>query len=159
MKTSYLKKDKGFTLMETLIYIALFGILMSGAVIGVYNLIVNNDHNILENRIQEEGTFINRKINWALTGATAISVDGGGTIITITRPLLGLQSPLRITNTGGVIYISRGTGISVALTSDRFNAHDLFFVYTAGVNGRPPSVYISFFINDKQFTFRNYLRQ
>ena len=44
--------------METMIYIALFGILMSGAVIGAYNLLDGGSKNIISTRIQEEGTFI-----------------------------------------------------------------------------------------------------
>ncbi len=159
MQNSKRKNNAGFTLMETMIYIALFGILMSGAVVGVYNLVLSNDRNILESRIQEEGVFINRKINWALTGATSVSVNGGGDTLTINRPSLGVQSPLKITTTSGLVYISRGAGVSVPISSERFKIHDMNFVYTASVNGRPSSIYISFFINDKQFTFRNYLRQ
>ena len=69
--------------METMVYIALFGIIMSGAVVGTYNLLEGGRRNIDSTKIEEEGTFLNRKINWALTSATGASVSGGGTTLTI----------------------------------------------------------------------------
>lgn len=147
--------------METIIYIALFGILMSGAVIGAYNLFEGSDHNITATRIQEEGTFLNRKINWALSGATNASVSGGGSILTITRPDLGAQSPLVISGTATVktMTIARGVGTAVQLNSDRFPINNVEFTYQASVNGRPPSVSVNFLVQDKSFSFRDYLRQ
>jgi prepilin-type N-terminal cleavage/methylation domain-containing protein len=152
-------KNKGFTLMETMIYIALFGIIMTGAVVGTYNLIEGGNHNINSTRIQEEGTFLNRKINWALSGATAATISGGGSTLTVTRPDLGAQSPLVISGTGNIITIARGTGAAVELNSDRFSISNVAFAYTAAVNGRPPSVSVNFKVADKPFDFRSYLRQ
>ena len=156
MKTP--NKQKGFTLMETMIYIALFGIILSGAVVGTYNLLEGGDRNILTTGIQEEGTFLNRKVSWALTGATAVSVSGGGTILNITRPDLGAQSPLVISGTGSTMTIKRGSGVAVDLNSDRFKIANVNFTYIASVNGRPPSVGTAFFVAGKAFNFRKYLR-
>ena len=155
----YKKSDEGFTLMETMIYIALFGILMSGAVVGAYNLLEGSGRNIAATRIQEEGTFLNRKINWALSGATNASVSGGGSTLTITRPDLGAQSPLVIFGTGSAVTIARGVGAPTQLNSDRFPVKNVVFTYQASVNGRPPSVAINFLVQDKPFSFKGYLRQ
>ncbi len=146
--------------METMIYIALFGLLMSGAIVGAYNLFEGSGRNITAVRIQEEGTFLNRKINWALSGATIASVSGGGNTLTVTRPDLGAQSPLVISGaTANAVTIARGIGAAVQLNSDRFPINNVQFSYQASANGRPPSIYVSFLVQDKQFNFRTYLRQ
>ncbi len=153
------KSDKGFTLLETMIYIGLFAILISGVVVGAYNLLEGSDRNITAARIQEEGTFLNRKINWALSGATNATISGGGSQITITRPDLGAQSPLVISGTLNAMTIARGIGAPVQLNSDRFLINNVVFTYQASVNGRPPSVSVNFLVQDKPFFFRGYLRQ
>jgi prepilin-type N-terminal cleavage/methylation domain-containing protein len=151
-------KNRGFTLMETMIYIALFGILMSGAVVGTYNLLEGSDRNITAARVQEEGTFLNRKINWALSGATAASVSGGNMLV-VTQLDLGVQSPLVISGTGNNITIARGTGAAVELNSERFVISDVLFDYLPGIGGKPASVSVNFKVADKPFNFRSYLRQ
>ena len=145
--------------METMIYIALFGVLMSGAVVGAYNLLEGSDHNIADSRIQEEGTFLNRKINWALSGASNATISGGNSILTITRPDLGSQSPLVISGTGSIITIARGTGAATQLNSDRFAVTNVEFAYQVSTGGKPPSVSVKFLVADKPFSFRSYLRQ
>jgi prepilin-type N-terminal cleavage/methylation domain-containing protein len=152
-------KNQGFTLMETVMYLALFGILMSGAIVGVYNLLEGKDRNVVSSLVQEEGVFINRKINWALTGSTTVNVSGGGSILTITRPDLGVQSPLIFKGTANAMTLARGTGAAVQLNSEKFPINNVVFTYQASVNGRPPSISIGFLVQNKSFTFRNYIRQ
>lgn len=155
----YKSKNKGFTLMETMIYIALFGIIMTGALVGTYNLLEGGKRNIDTAKIEEEGTFLNRKINWALTGASNVVVSGGGTKMTITHPDLGAQSPLVISQTGNKMTITRGTGVEVELNNDRFHISGTTFIYTPASGGRPPSISATFKVEEKTFNFRNYLRQ
>lgn len=155
--------NRGFTLMETLIYIALFSILMSGAMIAAYNLLEGGGRNKLAIGTQEEGTFIDRKINWALTGASTVSASADGTTLTITRPDLGAQSPLVILGNGTTMTIARGASAAVGLNSDRFAitnpASGKIFVIQPGSGGKPPAVTISFQIQGKPFIFRTYVRQ
>jgi prepilin-type N-terminal cleavage/methylation domain-containing protein len=152
-------KNQGFTLMETMVYIALFALLMSGAVVGAYNLLEGSNRNVAATGIQEEGVFLNRKINWALTGASNATVSPSGDTITITRTDLAAQSPLVISGVNGKMTIARGIGTPMQLNSDRYTVSDVVFSYTASVNGRPPSVSVSFLIEDKPFNFRTYLRE
>jgi hypothetical protein len=146
-----------------MIYIALFSILMTGAMIGAYNLLEAGGRNVTAIGIQEEGTFINRKINWALTGASAVNASADGTTLTITRPDLGAQSPLVIVGNGTAISIARGAGVATGLNSERFPVSNptsgKIFVMRAGSGGKPPAVTISFQIQGKPFIFRTYVRQ
>ena len=149
--------------METLIYIAIFSILMSGAVVGSYNLLEGGSRNMTATGIQEEGTFLNRKINWALTGATATAASPSGTTLTITRPDLGSQSPLVITSNGTSMTITRGVSTPVVLNSDRFPvsgpSSGYMFSIQPAVAGRPSSATVSFQILGRPFLFRTYVRQ
>lgn len=148
--------------MEIVVYIAIFGIMMSGVVGAVYGLLEGGDRNKMAVAIQEEGTFLNRKINWALTGGTAVTVSGG-TILTITRPDLGLQSPLVITVSGNNMTLARGAAIAQKLNSTRFAitapVSGPVFTYAPAAGGKPPSVTASFLVKDTPFIFRQYLRQ
>ncbi len=157
------KGGTGFTLVEMLVYLALFSLLMSGTVVGSYNLLEGGSRNKIAVGIQEEGMFLTRKINWALTNASAVSASSGGTRLTITRPDLGAQSPLIIAGTGTKITLKRGASVPIELNSDRYvvtspTAGTLFSVQSAA-SGRPPSVMVSFEIQGKPFMFRSYVRQ
>jgi prepilin-type N-terminal cleavage/methylation domain-containing protein len=154
-----MKIIRGFTLMEVLIYIGLFSILMSGAVVAAYQLMGSGTHNQLSVLTQEEGTFLNRKINWALTGASAVNVSGGGSTLTITRPDLGAQSPLVISGTGGTITLMRSGSAQVVLSSASLQVTDVSFVVTPAAFGRPTEVDVSFLVNTLPFVFKTYLRQ
>lgn len=155
---------RGFTLIETILYIALFAMLMSGAVVAAYNLLEGGNRNKTAIGIQEEGTFINRKIHWALTGASNAVVSGGGNTLTITRPDLGAQSPLVIYGNGTTVTIARGaTGLEVALNSERYPVSapvsGPLFTLVPPLDGRPASITSSYVIQGKPFIFRTYVRQ
>jgi len=64
--------QNGFTLIETIIYIALFAIIIGGGLATTLQIIeatnAAQNHVILQN----EANFIFRKLDWAMTGATGI---------------------------------------------------------------------------------------
>ncbi|OGI68550.1 hypothetical protein A2738_01575 [Candidatus Nomurabacteria bacterium RIFCSPHIGHO2_01_FULL_42_15] len=70
-----IKNNKsGFTLIEVIIYIALFSLLLGTAFVAAYQLIDGSVRLGTKNTIQDEGNFIMRKINWALTGVDPSTV-------------------------------------------------------------------------------------
>ena len=81
-----LRNSKGFTLIETLIYIALFTILVGTAFATAYQLIQGTDILNTKTVNQEEVNFVLRKINWAL-----------GDVSTINNPLSGSSGYLSVT--------------------------------------------------------------
>jgi prepilin-type N-terminal cleavage/methylation domain-containing protein len=82
-------KRRGFTLIEIIVYIALFAILFGGAVGSVFNLVESYSRNQTKTMIQEEGNFLIAKVNWAVSGST------------INEPL---------TSTGSLLSVSKTTG-------------------------------------------------
>lgn len=152
-------KNKGFTLLETMIYIALFGLIMSGSVVTAYQLLEGGRHNQTAITIQEEGTFLSRKINWALLGATDVTVDGTKKILTITRPDLFAESPLVIESTSTTMTLKRTGAGAMTLSGDFFAITAVSFTKTPAAGGIPASLETKFTVNSKPFIFKTYLRQ
>ena len=66
-KIAYKNKQSGFTLIEVVIYLALFSMIMSGAIVSVYSIIESSGRNQTKAMVQEEGGFLLGKIDWTLT--------------------------------------------------------------------------------------------
>lgn len=76
-KALFLNED-GFTLIETLVYLGLFAIIMTGVISVAFATFEGNGRLQTKNLIQEEGDFLLAKINYALTGATSVSQPVSG---------------------------------------------------------------------------------
>ena len=149
--------NKGFTLLETIIYLALFSVLMSGALVAVYSLLQSSTQNLAAISIQEEGMFINRKLSWALGGATIVTIPDSHTLI-ITRPDLGIQSPLTITEHGGTFTIARRGGAPTAFSNIFLSVANSDIAQISAHNGLPALIQIRYTINDVSFMFEMYLK-
>src|SRR5258708_4700865 len=62
------KSGKGFTLIETIIYLGLFALVMSGIIVSAYALVETAGRNQAKAVLQEEKDFLVAKINYALAG-------------------------------------------------------------------------------------------
>jgi type II secretory pathway pseudopilin PulG len=69
-----LVNQKGFTLIETIIYIALFFIIIGGGMVGAYQIVQNTDRTEARTVLEQDSNFILRKIDWAITGAINVNV-------------------------------------------------------------------------------------
>jgi prepilin-type N-terminal cleavage/methylation domain-containing protein len=58
---------KGFTLIEILIYMTLFSLLLGSAFLTAYSLIASSDQLSSQATTVEEGNFVLRKLDWALS--------------------------------------------------------------------------------------------
>lgn len=67
------RSSGGFTLIEVLVYLALFALLFGGAVAAAFNVVELSGRNQTKAMLQEEGNFLLAKINWALSGAQSVS--------------------------------------------------------------------------------------
>lgn len=84
---TYPKKEcvnAGFTLIEVIVYLALFGILFVGAIAGAYSLMETAGKNQARVMMQEEGGFLLAKINRAVSNAKNAEISGDQKTITIT---------------------------------------------------------------------------
>ncbi len=158
MKQKLYTTARGFTMVEVLIYIALFGMLMTGAVVSAFQLLQSGQRQDLSFVSQQEGTFVARKLAWALAPASAVSVSGGN-VLTITRSDLGSQSPLVFDGSGSRMTLKRGSGAALPLTPDGILLEQVAFSVTPPANGLPTAVRAEYTLGGKQFSYAMYLRQ
>jgi len=72
---------KGFTLIEVIIYIALFSLLLGTAFTATFELINESSKLGTRNTLQEEGNFVIRKMNNLMTGASSFSTSGAQLVV------------------------------------------------------------------------------
>ena len=82
-----MKTNRGFTLIETIIYIGLFGIMIGGLFASVFQLMQNTQGIEEKVVIEEEVNFVMKKIDWLLND-----------LKTITTPVSGTSDTLEIIN-------------------------------------------------------------
>jgi prepilin-type N-terminal cleavage/methylation domain-containing protein len=61
-----IKQVRGFTLLEVIIYLALFAILMAGFLTAAFTLIESSGKDTTASVVQAEGSYLLAKIHWAL---------------------------------------------------------------------------------------------
>lgn len=147
---------RGFTLLETIMYIALFSLLMTGVLVTVYELLAGGTHNRASVQVQEEGTFVNRKISWALSGATSVEVPDSKTLKINTRPDFA-QTPIQITESAGQILLSRGGAAPVPLTTSELEVTNTQITMVPEQGGVPASIRVLYEIEGTPFVFQSYL--
>ncbi len=160
-----MKHSQGFTLIETLIYLALFAIVIGGGMIAVYQIIQSTDATNNKVIVQEEANFLLRKINWALTGATAVSVPSGTNLL-VTKPISGTNVVLSFNLTGSNLTLQRDSGTVAVLNSSSLKISAVSFTKTS-VSGQPDAIIAAFTLtsalngrNDTEnFTTTKYLRK
>ncbi len=84
------KNRAGFTLIESLIYIALFAIVIGGGMIATYQIIESSAALTNHSVLQEEANFLFRKVSWVVTGATSMSNSSSS--LTVTKSINGIPT-------------------------------------------------------------------
>lgn len=151
------KKKLGFTLIETLIYLALFGILIAGIGVATYAIIEASGRDQTRITAQEEANFLLGKLNWALTGASSITV--APTSLNVNK----FVGPSVVFN-----YINLKLQLGGApLNSDAVKVVNLVFIDIPASAGKPEGVTVKFTLRsttprgttiDQDFEITKYLR-
>jgi type II secretory pathway pseudopilin PulG len=144
-------KHSGFTLLETIIYCALFSILMTSAIVAVNALISSNSDTKTATSIVAEATFINQKLAWLFSGVSSVAQISTSTL-QVVRSDLGTDSPLTINVLDNNIFITRNNSQAKPLTGLPFLITDVNIQYES------QSVHISYSINDKEFYYQKNLQ-
>lgn len=115
-----IQTNRGFTLIETLVYLALYSIIMTGALVSVYAIFNSSARNQTKAMVQEEGSFLVGKIDWALHGAADISLPADNTLgntLSVTKYDTTIGNPVVIVLSGTDLVITRGTNPSEILNN------------------------------------------
>lgn len=146
---------RGITLIETLVYIALFILLIGSGIISAFYIIDSSERNKSDLSATTEAQFLLRKIDWALTGVDSVSVSGGTLSIdkidSTTVNIDSLDNRARLSRDSGVTWEN--------LTAERVKIENLVFTYIPALGTRPAAVEVSFTTNGKPFEMIKYLRK
>lgn len=157
-----MKPAAGFTLIEVLIYLALFTIIIGGAIVSVYSILEGSSRTARRILAQEEGNFLLRKIDWALTNATAITLPlpgASGTALSVTKAdLPPAESPLVFALNNTTMRLSRGGGVSHRLTSATVAVSEVMFRHIAARDNTPAAIVVNFRVEGQAFHLTKYLR-
>lgn len=147
----------GFTLLETIIYIALLGMIMSGALVTSYQLIDGASASDSKATIQEEGNFVLRKINWALTGVQSIAtpISGCNSVLSVSK-YDGTNVAIRLSNGKVEISESGVGGTYLPITTENASTTCLRFgLVGSSLNGLAATTTI----NGIDFSITKYIRK
>lgn len=141
------KKQKGFTLVETLMYIALFSVVITGIVMSSYPLITGTERLSQRVTAESEAMFVLHKIGSALSSASSLSVSGGNTL-TVT-PLSG--SPYSFSLNGAFV---EKNGIPLSVSRVTFSNFSVSAISDppAGAGNVPHTVTVSFDADEQSFS-------
>ncbi len=134
--------QRGFTLIETLVYLALFGIMVGGFVVSAYGMFESSDRNLAKAMLQQEKNFAMGTVQWALSGAQTVSV-----------PAVGASAgTLTLTKYGGtVVSIMESSGVVLVngnpITNSNVVISNLVFIHTHPGGTNPESVEAGFTIS------------
>ncbi len=164
----------GFTLIEVLVYLALFSIVMSGVIASAYQVFESAGRDRTRSLMQEEGDFVSAKIDWALSGAQIVSApaappSGGACTESNTLSVTKWDATSIVINlSGSDIVIARNGGQERALNASDVAVSALLFkhCYKGGV--MPESVVASYTVSartpsgvlmSRDFTMSSYLKK
>ncbi|GAH25481.1 unnamed protein product [marine sediment metagenome] len=123
-----MKKQKGFTLIEILIYSALLGIFLGGVVILVGNIFASTDTTLARSEVLTNQEFIERKLQWLTGQATDIisPVPGSAsTQLELSEPVPGIHPAIfSLDATTDQLLLSLGGGTPLSLTNNRVEVID-----------------------------------
>lgn len=148
-------RQNGFTLIETIIYIALFGVLMASTLVTVYELLGSGEINKTALVIQTEETFINSKLRWAITGATAVAAPSGDELIVTPATHLPFGQLIFYVE-DEILYMKRDANPPEALTSTDLKVSNFLATITPATAVLPANIQIKYYLNQTPFIFEIY---
>jgi len=124
-----IKNKKGFTLVETLIYVAILAMFIF-SLIAFLNIMTNariNNQMVLE--VNNQGDQVIKTITQSARNATTINtpaISSTGSSLSLATSASG-TNPTVFSISGGVLYMTEGSGSAIAITNDKVVVSNLVF--------------------------------
>jgi len=143
----YSRKSSAFTLIETLIYAALISIIIGMVIVITFQVVSGNVKLGEKIFLEEESSFLLRKLEWAIGGASAINSPASGTSsnssLSINKfEVPPTENPIVFTVTNGDMTIKRGTADEVNLNSSLLSISNATFTHIAATGTAPAGIKI-----------------
>ncbi len=134
--------QRAFTLIETIIYLALFTIIIGGGMVATYQIIESSSDTYHHLELQEEANFLLAKIDWALVGAT--SVNANGSALVISKFINGISTQLLFATNENNLTLQINSAAPEILNASSIGVANVSFTRNAGANGQPDCITTSF---------------
>lgn len=123
------QKNIGFTLVETLIYVAIFAMLVGGIATFASNVQSSRLRSVLWFEVNGQGNSIIRTITQSIRNSESINSpaqgnNGSSLSLSMTSPS---ADPTAFSLTGDTLYITEGGGSPVALSNNKVKVSNLTF--------------------------------
>jgi len=141
MKRGHACRQTGFTLIETLVYLALYSVISLGMLTAVYSLLESGAQNETIAMVEEEGDYLTGKIDASLAGAASIeSPTTSGTTLSV----LGSDgSTVVIKSLASDILLQEGNTAFQKLNNSNVTVSDLIFLHTPAIGSGSPAESVS----------------
>lgn len=139
------KNKRGFTLIEMLLYVAIFTIFV-GSLFSFLTMMTSsrlNNQYLLE--VNNQGNQAIRVITQTIRNANSINspgISGSASSLSL-ETVNSATNPTVFSSSGGVLYITEGSGSPIALTNDKVSISNLLFLNLSKVN-TPGSIQVRF---------------
>lgn len=159
---------RGFTLIETLVYLGLYAIIILGALAAAYGMFESSAHNETAAMIEEEGDYLTAKIDWALSDAASIRLPASsGSLLSL---VWSDGSSVVISSLGSSMRIQKNAAPAQVLNNPNVSVVGLTFIHALPTSDGldPESVSASFTLDattsdghalSRDFSTLEYLRQ
>lgn len=129
LKSYKLQPNKGFSMVETIVYLAIFAMFAGTLVTFVFNLNSSRLHSQIMLEVNDQGASLMRLLTRSIESASAINSPGTGgssgvLSINTSDPL---TTPTVFSEDGETLYITEGASDPVALTNNKVRLTDLNF--------------------------------
>lgn len=113
--------QKGFTLIEVLIYVVLLSLIIGGSLGITSQILKASGQNSGKLATQQEANFVLQKIDWALTGATTLNTTISPSVLTTPKGIFTFTLATGILDLGGTRLNSSNAPISALLFKQNGN--------------------------------------
>lgn len=156
-----MKQNKGFTLIETMIYSALISMIIGMILVSVYQLIIGNERIVQKNIIEEEANFLLKKIEWGLNGVSSINspAPGASSSALSINKLNYFYNPVIFDADSGNLRVKKGSGNPAILNSQNVSVNNVKFQRIAAIGNAPEAVKIIINVNQRPYQTTIYLKK
>ncbi len=146
---------RGFTLIETIIYLALLSFILTGTMLAVYGMLESGSSLLEKTATEDEGFFIMHKLDWMLSDLKSIDSPASGSddSLTITQ---NDNTKFTVWLEDGVVIMCEGASCANRddLTTENVEVSALTF---ARVSGTPAGIKATATIDGIDFSTTHYL--
>jgi type II secretory pathway pseudopilin PulG len=138
-----MRHSRGFTLIETIVYIGLFALLIGGSIITTYQILRASERAGVKSTVQDEESFVLRKIDWALGSIdpTKSYTPSSGTATTLSLTQYGSTNVIIVRLNGSKVEMSEDGGTTYyPLTTSNVDVTGLTFTYIAPSGNGPAGI-------------------